>query len=261
MTEMIKELSQYRHLLYMLAWRDIKIRYKQTAMGFLWAVFMPALVVGAGLLVKKGMSIFSGKPMEFSELLSVTVKALPYSFFVGAIRFATNSLVGNLNLVTKIYFPREVFPVAAVLANVFDFVIASAILVVILVFSGFSADIHVVWIPWLVLLLICFATGCGMLLACANLFYRDVKYIVEAVLTFAIFFTPVFYEASLFGRWSFVLLLNPLGAILENMNNVVVLHRPPDMLWVGYATICSVGGLVAAWSLFHKLEYAFAENI
>ena len=261
MGEMIKELIQYRHLLYMLIWRDVKIRYKQTAMGFLWAILMPMLVVCAGLLIKKGMSVFSGKPMELSDLLSVTVKALPYSFFVGSIRFATNSLVGNTNLVTKIYFPREVFPLAAVIANVFDFMIASAIFILILAFTSFSISVYALWIPWLILLLIFLAIGCGMLLSCANLFYRDVKYIVEAVLTFAIFFTPVFYEASLFGKWSTLLLLNPLGAILENINNVVVFHRQPDMVWLVYATIWSIGGLIIGWRIFHKLEYAFAENI
>jgi ABC-type polysaccharide/polyol phosphate export permease len=207
------------------------------------------------------MSVFSGKPMEMSELLSVTVKALPYSFFVGSIRFATNSLVGNRNLVTKIYFPREVFPIAAVMANVFDFAIASTLFIFIFIITGFRIDIYALWIPWLTLMLILLATGFGMLLSCANLFYRDVKYIVEAILTFAIFFTPVFYEASLFGKWSTLLLLNPLGAILENINNVVVFRRPPDMVWLGYATICSIGGFMIGWRIFHKLEYAFAENI
>jgi len=261
MKEMFNELIQYRHLLYMLVWRDVKIRYKQTAMGFLWAIFMPMMVVCAGLLIKKGMSIFSGKPMLMSELLSVTVKALPYSFFVGSIRFATGSLVGNRNLVTKIYFPREVFPIAAVMANVFDFTIASTIFIFIMAIAGFGVSIHALWLPWLLLMLVLLAIGFGMLLSCANLFYRDVKYIVEAVLTFAIFFTPVFYEASLFGKWSTLLLLNPLGAILENINNVVVLHRPPDMVWLAYATIWSVGGFMIGWRVFHKLEYVFAENI
>jgi len=261
MKEMLNELIQYRHLLYMLVWRDVKIRYKQTAMGFLWAIFMPMMVVCAGLLIKKGMSIFSGKPMQMSELLSVTVKALPYSFFVGSIRFATGSLLGNRNLVTKIYFPREVFPIAAVMSNVFDFAIASTIFIFILAITGFGVSIHALWLPWLILMLVLLAIGMGMLLSCGNLFYRDVKYIVEAVLTFAIFFTPVFYEASLFGKWSTLLLLNPLGAILENINNVVVFHRPPDMVWLAYATIWSVGGLMISWRVFHKLEYAFAENI
>lgn len=258
---MFRELLQYRNLLWMLTLRDIKIRYKQTVMGFLWAIFMPLLIVCAGLIIKKGFSIVSGKPLELSELFSVAIKSLPYSFFIGSIRFATTSLVGNANLVTKIYFPREVFPVAAVLANLFDFILASFFLVVILAITGFQIDYHVIWVPFLILSLILFTTALGMILSCANLFFRDVKYIVEVLVTFAIFFTPVFYDASLFGKWAPLLLLNPVGAILENINSVVILHHPPDMFWLSYSILWSVGGLVVSWNIFHRLEFLFAENI
>ena len=258
---MFREFLQYRNLLWMLTLRDIKIRYKQTVMGFLWAIFMPLLIVCAGLLIKKGFSIVSGKPLDLAELSSVSIKALPYSFFIASIRFATNSLTGNANLVTKIYFPREVFPVAAVLANLFDFLLGSIVLIVILALVGFHVDIHVVWVPFLVFLLILFTIASGMLLSCANLFFRDVKYIVEVLVTFAIFFTPVFYDASLFGKWAPLLLLNPVGAILENINNVTILHHPPDMFWLSYSIFWSVGGLIIAWNIFHKLEFLFAENI
>jgi lipopolysaccharide transport system permease protein len=258
---MFRELIQYRNLLWMLTLRDIKIRYKQTVMGFLWAIFMPMLIVCAGLIVKKGFSIVSGKPLELSELISVSIKSLPYSFFIASIRFATNSLVGNANLVTKIYFPREVFPVAAVLANLFDFLLGSFILIVILAIAGFQIDYHVFWVPFLIFLLILFTIASGMILSCANLFFRDVKYIVEVLVTFAIFFTPVFYDASLFGKWAPLLLLNPVGAILENINNVVILHRPPDMIWLYYSVLWSVGGVLLSWNIFHKLEFLFAENI
>jgi len=258
---MFREIYQYRNLLWMLTLRDIKIRYKQTVMGFLWAIFMPLLIVSAGLIVKKGFSIVSGKPLEIAELTSVCIKSLPYSFFIASIRFATNSLVGNSNLVTKIYFPREVFPLAAVLANLFDFLLGTLFLGVILAFAGFQVDYQAIWLPFLVLSLILFTTAMGMILSCANLFFRDVKYIVEVLVTFAIFFTPVFYDASMFGKWAPVLLLNPVGAILENINNVVILHRAPDMFWLLYSVLWSVGGLVISWSVFHKLEFLFAENI
>jgi len=258
---MFRELLQYKNLLWMLTLRDIKIRYKQTVMGFLWAILMPMLIVFAGLIVKKGFSIVSGKPLQLSELISVSIKSLPYSFFIASVRFATNSLVGNANLVTKIYFPREVFPVAAVLANLFDFLLASFFLTVFLVAAGFRVDIQAAWVPLLVVLLILFTTALGMILSCANLFFRDVKYLVEVLVTFAIFFTPVFYDASLFGKWGSILLLNPVGAILENINNVMILHRPPDMFWLGYTVVWSAGGLLLAWSAFHKLEFLFAEKI
>src|SRR3989304_8226643 len=184
MREMISELIEYRHLLFMLTWRDIRVRYKQSIMGFLWAIFMPMMIVCAGILVKKGFSIVSGKPMEFMELASVSVKALPWAFFVGSIRFATNSLVGRSNLVTKIYFPREVLPLSSVLANLFDFLIAGAVLILILAIARIGVSIYLLWLPLILIFLILFTAGISMFLSCANLFFRDVKYIVEVILTF-----------------------------------------------------------------------------
>jgi lipopolysaccharide transport system permease protein len=261
MKEMITELIQYRHLLFMLALRDIRIRYKQSVMGFMWAILMPMMIVAAGVLVRKAFSMLSGNPMDLKEIVSVSVKAIPWAFFVASIRFATNSLTGNINLVTKIYFPREVFPVSAILANLFDFAVASVCLIVILAIAKIGFSVYLLWIPLLIFLLILLTVGVGMLLACANLFFRDVKYIVEVVLTFGIFFTPVFYEAKMFGMWKPVLLLNPVGSILEAINDSVVLHQSPSLEWIGYSSIWAIGGLLVAWKIFHKAEYTFAENI
>ena len=261
MREMVQELIQYRQLLFMLTWRDIKIRYKQSVMGFFWAIFMPIMIVAAGALVKKAFSMLSGAPIEMGQIASVSVKAIPWAFFVASIRFATNSLTGNVNLVTKIYFPREVFPISATLANLFDFVVASIVLNIFLLVAQIGISLYLFWIPLLLMLLIFLTVGLGMFLSCANLFFRDVKYIVEVILTFGIFFTPVFYEAKLFGKWGNVLLMNPIGSILEAINDVVVLHQPPNLYWVGYSAIWAVGGLFAAWTIFHKAEFSFAENI
>ncbi|MEW6326665.1 MAG: ABC transporter permease [Thermodesulfobacteriota bacterium] len=155
----------------------------------------------------------------------------------------------------------SILPGALVLSNLFDFGVAAAVLIVILAIAGIGASIYLLWLPVLLILLIFLAAGMGMLLACANLFFRDVKYIVEVILTFGIFFTPVFYEASMFGKWAPVLLLNPVGAILESINDVVVLHRAPDAFWLGYSAVWAIGGLLVAWSIFHRAEFAFAENI
>ena len=261
MKEMIQELIQYRHLLFMLTWRDIKIKYKQSVMGFMWAIFMPMMIVAAGILVRKAFSMVSGKPMDLLELSSVSVKAIPWAFFVGSIKFATGSLTGNMNLVTKIYFPREVFPISATFATFFDFIVASGLLVVILLFAHIGISMYLLWVPILIMLLILITLSLGMFLSCANLFFRDVKYIVEVLLTFGIFFTPVFYEVEVFGKWAPILLLNPVGAILESINATVVFHRPPDMFWVGYSVLWAIVGLLVSWNIFHRAEFAFAENI
>jgi ABC-type polysaccharide/polyol phosphate export permease len=261
MKEMFNEILQYRYLLYTLTWRNIKIRYKQSAMGFLWAIFMPMLIVAAGILVKKAFSILSEKPLQMEDIVSVMVKSLPWSFFVASIKFSMNSLVGNSNLVTKIYFPREIFPIAATLANIFDFFIASIALIVIFGIAGIAISIQVLWIPLLVLILVILTIGLGLFFSCANLFFRDVKYLVDVLLTFGIFFTPVFYDASMFGKWKYALLLNPVGAILENINTVVVYHKPPDIILLSYSITISLFIFIMAWKFFHKLEFVFAEYI
>lgn len=261
MKEMVSELIEYRHLLYSLTWKDIRIKYKQSVMGFMWAIFMPMLIIAAGILVRKAFSIVSGTPIKLTDVASLSIKALPWAFFIGSIKFATNSLVSNSNLVTKIYFPREVFPVSAVMANFFDFLVASIALTVILTFAGIGISVHILWLPLLLLLLILFSIAMGLILSCGNLFFRDVKYIVEVIVTFAIFFTPVFYEASMFGKWESILLLNPVAAILESISAVVVYHKPPDIFWFTYSAVWAIGGLLVSWNIFHKAEYSFAENI
>lgn len=258
---MFKEIIQYREVLFALTWRDIKIRHKQTIMGFLWVIFMPMVVVLSGIVVKKAMAMFSGKPLELSQIVSVSVKALPWAFFVASIKFSVNSLVGNMSLLNKIYFPREIFPLSYLITQLFDFSIALIVLTIILVFAKIGVSIYLLWLPVLLLFLILFTAGLGMLLACANLFFRDVKYIVDVILTFGIFFTPVFYEANMLGKLGTLLLLNPMGAILENINNVVVLHQAPDYLWLAYSAVWAIGGFFGAWYIFHRTEPIFAENV
>lgn len=261
MRNMVSELVQYRDLLYMLTWRDIKIRYKQSVMGFLWAILMPMLIVGSGILVRFAFSMNSGQPLRMSDIASVSLKSLPWAFFVSAIKFSTNSLLGNQNLVTKIYFPREVFPFASVLASLFDFAIASGVVILFLVYAQVGVSIQLLWMPLLLLLLIFFTAALGMFLSCANLFYRDVKYLVDVFVTFGIFFTPVFYDARMLGKWAPVVLINPIATILEAMNDVVVLHRHPDYMWLTYAIGWAVLGFLGAWKIFNTAEASFAESI
>ena len=258
---MIKEFLQYRDLLYMLTWKEIRVRYKQSVMGVLWAIFMPILIVSAGILMKIGFSFTSGRHINMQDVASVSVKGVAWAFFVGAVRFGANSLIANQNLVTKIYFPREILPLSNVLANFFDFVVAGIFVAIIMIFAGTGFSVQLAWLPYVVLILVMITAGCTLLLACANLFFRDVKYIVEVLLTYGILFTPVFYSAQMFGKWAPLLLLNPVGAALESLNSVVVLHQPPSLFWLGYATLFAVCGLMAAFAIFQKAEPLFAQEI
>jgi ABC-type polysaccharide/polyol phosphate export permease len=258
---MIKGIIQYRDLLFMLVFRDIRVRYKQAAMGFLWAIFMPIVAIAAGLLIKKAMSVASGQVMDFRGIVSISVKVLPWTFFVSALKFSVQSLLGNSNLVTKIYFPRAVLPLASILACLFDFSIAILLLTILLTFAKIGVSIHLLWLPVMFFFVVLFTFGMGLFLSAANLFFRDVKYIVEIILMFGIFFTPVFYEASMFGEWQTLILLNPIGSILENINTVVVYQHAPDFYWLGYSALCSLMVFLIGVRVFEKYEPYFAENI
>ena len=255
------EMTQYRDLLVMLTWRDLKIRYKQSVMGLLWAILMPILIIGSGLLVMVAFSTISGRPINKADVLSIAVKSVPWAFFVAAIRFATNSLVANKELVTKIYFPRAVLPISSVFAALFDFLVAASVVAVICGLARIGTSTHLLWVPVLLVLLVMLTMGLCLFLSCANLFFRDVKYLVEIGLTYGIFFTPIFYSASKLGRWGTFLLLNPLAVVLESINRVVVLHQAPDLGWLGYAGAWAILGSLLAYKIFQKAESAFAENI
>ena len=256
-----RRLALIADLLFMVTWRDIAIKYKQSMMGLLWAVLMPGIIVAAGMLVQFGMSQLSGRPFSLDALAAVCVKSLPWAFIVGAIRFATNSLTSNASLLTKINCPRIVFPVSAVLSALFDMLVATIPLVVVLAFTGIRPAASQLWVIPLLLLIVSFVAGLGIALSAANVYFRDVKYIVEVLLTFAIFFTPVFYPSSMLGPWRDVLLLNPVAPLLEGMEVAVVQGRSPDLGWIGYSASVSFVTLVAAWVMFYRLEPTFADNV
>ncbi len=257
----LAEFTRYKDLLLMLTLRDIKVRYKQSVMGLAWAILMPILILGSGLIVMLAFSTVSGKPINKLDVLSLAVKSVPWAFFVGAIRFATGSLIMNKELVTKIYFRREILPLASVLANLFDFSVAGAVLTLVLFATRIGVSANLLWVPVLVLLLVLLTAGFGILLACANLFFRDVKYLVEVVLTYGIFFTPVFYSASTLHKWGPILLLNPVGPILEGFRDTIILHKVPDLRWLAYSAIWSCLGSFVSWRIFQRAESSFAESI
>jgi ABC-type polysaccharide/polyol phosphate export permease len=261
MKESIAEFIKYRDLLYMMVWRDIRVKYKQSVIGFMWAVFMPMVIVGAGILVRSGVALASHMPIDIKDLAAVSVKAVPWAFFVASIRFSTSSLVGNPNLVAKVYFPKIIFPISAMFSQMFDFVVASLLLAAVLVCLRIGLSVQLLWAPFLLVLLVLITTGAAILLSAANLFYRDVKYVVEVLVTFAIFFTPVFYDVSMFGKWANVFLLNPLAPILEGFSACVIGGQMPQIKWILYSTAVSLATFAFAFVFFTKLEPLFAERI
>ncbi|MFQ5853997.1 MAG: ABC transporter permease, partial [Candidatus Binatia bacterium] len=260
--------------------RNIRIRYKQAVMGFGWAILMPVLIVGAGFLIKYAMAQMAGTELKVTGFAGMAVKAIPWAFFVGAIGSATGSLVGNIGLITKIYFPREVFPLSAVLTQAFDSAIGTtALAAVLFVMLGIGLSLHILWVLPLIVLLFLFTAGTSLFLSCANLFFRDVKYLVQVLLTFGIFFTPVFYEPANLGPvGARLMMLNPLAPILEGFRLAIVEHHnllhtlvvtspagQEILAWhpgfLLYAGTWGLVGTLAAWVMFHKLEFVYAEYI
>ena len=134
-------------------------------------------------------------------------------------------------------------------------------MVAILAWCGISPSFELLWVPVILALLTVFVSGLGIALAAANLFFRDIKYIVEVILTFAIFFTPILYEANMLGKWEFWILLNPIAPLIEGLRTTIVLQSHPDFGWLLYSTIISILIFIGGWRLFRRLEPIFADNI
>jgi ABC-type polysaccharide/polyol phosphate export permease len=272
------ELWRYRGLAYELMRRDIRVRYKQTALGFAWAVLMPMLVVMAGATVRYAMAYIGGHHVGIQDLAGIAIKAVPWSFFVGSMGFASGTLVGQAHLVTKIYFPREVLPLAATLAQAFDACIGIVTLLIAFAFLHISYGGAALWAPPLALCAFFLTAGLALLVSCANLFFRDVKYVVQVLLTFGIFFTPVFFEPEMFGPLGArLMMLNPLAPIMEGLRLSVVLdHNLLDTIvvngrhgavlawspwYVAYSAASAVVVFLAGLLIFHRAESKFAEYV
>jgi len=258
--EAIRDLSRFRELLSTFTYREVQVKYKQSVMGLAWAVFMPVIIVASGALVRFAYSRVSGNPLTLDQISRVAVKSIPWAFVVAATRFGSMSLISNRNLVTKIYFPRVVFPVSAVVSQLVDFGVAWTLLTIILAI-GPGLYWTYLWVPVLLAILVVLMCGTAVVLSAACLFFRDVKYIVEVVLTFAIFVTPVFYETTMFGEHGRLLMLNPVAPILEGLSMAVVDGRAPEPLWVAYSALCAVALVHLGTTLFRRVEPMFAETI
>jgi ABC-type polysaccharide/polyol phosphate export permease len=273
--EITGDLWRSRELLHQLTLRDLKLRYKQAVMGLGWALFMPALVLLSGVFLRFIIAQLSDAPLDRASVVAIAVKALPWSFFVSTISTATASLTSNTQLVTKVYFPREVLPLSALLANAFDFVVGlGALSVALLVVHRPPSLAALLWVAPLVLTLAALTAACALFLSCANLFFRDVKYIVQVLLSFGVFFTPVFFDATMLGAgMRRIVMLNPLAPVLEGLRLCVVqghnlaapLTRGGAVVWspgdLGYSVAVAAVALVGSALLFHRSEFVFAEYV
>jgi lipopolysaccharide transport system permease protein len=255
--EMLAEQWEYRELLYQMTVRDLLVRYKQTIMGFGWAVFMPLLnTVIFSVIFTRVAPLDTDVPYPVFAYTGL----LFWNFFASSLRFAVGSLSGNANLVTKIYFPREIFPFSAILVCLVDLAVGATILIGLLVYYQIRPGPAVLFVPVLLLIQILFTAGISLLVAMANLFLRDVKYFFEMVLTIWMFATSVVYPVDLVGgNIARVLKLNPMTPIIDGYRSTILRGELPAFGPLAVAAALALVTVLAGWLVFHRAEYQFAE--
>lgn len=256
----IRELWTYRELAYFLAWRDVKVRYKQTVFGIVWAILQPFVTMVVFTLLFGGLAKIPtggipGPIFYFSALV-------PWTYFSSTVNNAGMSLVSNSNLLTKIYFPRIILPIATALSNLVDFLINSSFLVGFIVYYKIPLGWNLLLWPALVLLLMLFALSLGTFFAALNVKYRDIKYALPFGIQLLLFATPIIYPASMIPeRFQWLLALNPLSGLIEAFRYVIIPSQALD--WNALKLSACVIGLLFVASVVHfrSTEKAFADIV
>lgn len=256
----LPELWRHREVLYFLIWRDIKVRYKQTALGATWAVIQPFLT----------MVIFS---IFFGRLAKVPSDGLPYplfsyaalvpwTFFATGLTQASNSLVSSSNLITKVYFPRLVVPMAAVFAGLLDLTIAGSLLLVMMAHYHRGMTVHVLWVPALVFLALITSTGVSFWFSALNVKYRDIRHVLPFVVQLWMFATPIAYPTSIVPvRFRAIYALNPMAGVIEGFRWAVLgSGNPPGIMLIVSSSI-AVLVLISGAYFFRRLETTFADIV
>ena len=274
--QVVREVWDSRDLVMQFVQRDLTLRYTQAVMGFAWALLMPLLVVGAGMMFRIVLATLANSPLEGASVASLAAKALPWAFFAGALSSATQSVIGNSNLIAKIYFPREALPLSTVIAQSPDLVVGLVVVAGVMPFVGPGLSWSGLWVIGILTLLVLFTVGCALFLSCANLFYRDVKYIVQVCLNFGVFATPVFFEPQMLGpKGAAILMALPLSPFIQAMDVALVrghsllstitiaTHKGDVVVWapwmLAYAVVSSVVLTVAGVRVFRAASSRFAE--
>ena len=254
-----RELWDYRELLYFLTLRDVKVRYKQTALGAAWAVIQP-------LFMMVVFSLFFGRlakvPSDGIPYPIFTFCALlPWQLFAHALTESSNSLVANERLITKVYFPRLVVPMAAVLGGLVDFAVAFVILLGMVFYYGIVPTWAIVTLPAFILLAIMTALGVGLWLSALNVKYRDVRYTINFLIQFWLFATPVAYPSSIVPeRWRALYGLNPMAGVVDGFRWALLGKQPPGaMLAVSVGVVIVI--LIAGLYYFRRMEQEFADVV
>jgi len=257
--EMIHEQVAFRELLMQMTRRDLMLRYKQTVMGFGWAVFMPLLnTLIFSVMFTRVAKLDVGMPYTLFAYCGL----LTWNLFGSSLRFALTSLTANTSLVTKVYFPREIFPFSAVFVSVVDLAVGATLLVGMMIYYRVGVTSALWFLPVVLLVHIAFTAGMALLLAMWNLFYRDVKYLFEVVLMLWMFASPVVYPVHMIGgKLGILLQLNPMTPIIDAYRAVLLQGQLPEPGPFAAAAALSLVTLAYGWMAFHRAEFEFAENV
>jgi homopolymeric O-antigen transport system permease protein len=256
----LRELWEYRELLYFLTWRDIKVRYKQTALGAAWAVIQPFfLMVVFSLFFGRLAGVPSdGVPYPIFSFCGL----LPWQLFANSLTQSSNSLVGSQNLITKVYFPRLVVPISAVLAGLVDFAIAFVILLAMLFFYGIVPGWQIVALPGLIVLAVMTALSVGLWLSALNVQYRDVRYTINFLVQFWLFATPVAYPSSIVPeKWRVVYGLNPMVGVVDGFRWALLGRPESPGLLLAVSSVVVLLLLAGGLYYFRRMEQQFADIV
>jgi lipopolysaccharide transport system permease protein len=254
------ELWAYRDLVYFFIWRDIKVRYKQTAIGAAWAILQPVLT----MLV---FSLFFGKLAKIPSLglpypIFYYTALLPWMYFATAMQSATNVVVEQQRVITKIYFPRVVLPIAAVLAGLLDFAISFAVLLALMAYYRMAPTGAVMWLPLFTLLAVLTALGVGLWLSALNALYRDVRYVVPFLVQFWLFASPVAYPSSLVpAKWRWLYGLNPMAGVIEGFRWALTGHGQPPGILLAASSAAVVLLVLSGLVYYHAMEGTIADVV
>lgn len=260
LAESFLELNRHRDLLRTWTAREIKIRYKQSLLGGLWAVLQPLSVA---IIFSIIFSFFIKVPTEGVPHLVFYYAALfPWTLFATAVTTGSNSLVANLNLVTKIYFPREILPLSGVLAALFDFAIASLVYVGLVFIYGVSIGPSIVLLPLLIIIQLLFTISVVLILAALNVFYRDIRFIVPLGLQIYMYSTPLIYPLSAIPEKIVPFyLLNPMATLIHSYRSILVYSQWPEPVYLASAFLMAVTLFLASYAFFSKAARQFADII
>ena len=254
----LRDLWEYRELLYFLVWRDLKVRYKQTVLGVAWVVIQPVFIT----LV---FSVFFGRLVGVpSDGIPYPVFAfcglLPWQLFAYAVTNASNSLVANDRLITKVYFPRLVIPLSAVLSGLVDFIFAFAVLLAMMAYYGIFPTLALWTLPGFLLMAMASAVGVGLWLSAFNVEYRDVRYTLPFITQLWFFISPVAYPTSLVPeKWRFLYGLNPMTGVVEGFRWALLGTSQSPGAWLGVSVVVTIALLIGGLYYFRRMEKNFAD--